>query len=399
MFFGERALQSIDEDILFISPSARRDSFELIEAEKRGVILSSDAELFFALNKSDVYAVTGSDGKSTTTHLSSLLISDGYKNAVPCGNIGCAMTPQLDRYTDAAYITELSSFQLMYLKPKSERALITNITKNHLNWHRSFEEYIDAKRSVLEGAKNRIINYDCPISERLARDYNIFAAFSANYTESELRSLIKAELYVTISDGAVFVSGEPTLNLDDVKLPGRHNLLNFMSAIAMSYGIYKKDTLLRVAREFGGLPHRCELVGTRGGVSYYNSSVDSSPKRTSATLSMLKGSLIPILGGRSKGLDYLELMPTLKEKARLAVITGECRGEIEEAILSYKKNSGFSIPYVLIDDFYEAINYAISAAQAGDKVILSPAATSYDCFQNFEERGRAFKLFLKSKGI
>ena len=399
VFFGKEALLSIDEDILFISPSARRDIPELIKAERDGVILFSDAELFFENIRSDVYAVTGSDGKSTTTYLTSMLLNDSYKKAVACGNIGLAMSPQLDSDEGTAFVTELSSFQLNYFKPKSQRCLITNITENHLNWHTSFEEYINAKRNILDGGKERIINYDCEISKRLASDFDVFAVFSAKNDEKELKNAMKAEVYLTLRDGYITVSGEPILNVNDVKLCGVHNILNFMSAMALGHGRYKKDCLTDLAKNFGGLPHRCELVGVLNGVRYYDSSIDSSPKRCAATLSMLDGQLIVILGGRSKGLDFSPLLPTLREKAKHTVITGECAGEIEELLLFDKKSEKDTIPYTRIDNFYEAMGYAVSIAERGDRVVLSPAATSYDNFINFEERGNAFKLFLKSKGI
>ena len=399
VFFGKETLQSIEEDILFISPSARRDIKELKDAAARGVILSSDAELFFENTAADVFCVTGSDGKSTTTYLTSRLISDNCKKAVAFGNIGQAMSPYLDGDENTRYVAELSSFQLMYLKPKSERSIITNVTENHLNWHTSFEEYINAKRSVFENSKNRVVNFDCEISRRIAKDYSIFAVFSTENDENTLKKLIKAELYVTLADGIICVSGEPVLKTHDIKTCGHHNVLNFMSAIAMSYGLYEKENLTSLAREFGGLAHRCELVGELNGVSYYDSSIDSSPKRCAATLSMLSDKLIVILGGRSKKLDFSELMPILKRKAKLVIIMGECQKEIEDAVISYEKSSDSVITYKLIDNFYDAIDYATTVAEPGDKVVLSPGATSYDNFANFEERGEAFKLFLKSKGI
>lgn len=399
VFLGKDALSSIDEDIIFISPSARRDIPELIAAEKNGVILSSDSELFFDAVSSDVFAVTGSDGKSTTTYLTSKLLTDTYGEAIPCGNIGRAMTPCLDSDKNSAFVTELSSFQLNYLTPKSKRCLITNITENHLNWHTSFSEYINAKRNIFECGKERIVNYDCEISRRIAKDYEIFAVFSAENDEKALRSALKASLYLTLGNGYIKISGEPVLKISDVKLKGRHNLLNFMSALALSHGFYKKDTPAEIAKSFGGLPHRCELVGTLNGVRYYDSSIDSSPKRCAATLNMLDGKITVILGGRSKGLDFSELVPVLKEKAGRVIITGECAKEIEAALLFDKKNAHTAIPYTLIDDFYEAIDFAVSTAERDEAVVLSPAATSHDKFANFEERGNAFKSFLKSKGI
>lgn len=390
---GRTAYDKITEDILFLSPSARRDKSELARAEGRGVILSSDAEFFLSGTSSDVFAITGSDGKSTTTTLTAMMLAESYKAAIPCGNIGEAMTPHLDDGAGYAYAAELSSFQLNYMKPRVRRAVITNITENHLNWHTSFEEYINAKRNVFENAEERIINFDCEISRAFAKEYPIFAVFSRKKNEVELRRALEAEIYVTESDGYITASGERLLALSDIRVKGAHNELNFMAAIAMSYGIAEKERILSTAKDFGGLRHRCELIRELHGVRYYNSSIDSSPKRTCATLDTFQDRVTVILGGRSKGLDFSELVPMLTRKAKSVILMGECADEIEGAIL---KSDDFKIPYIKYRSFEEAVKYALSTAKEGDSVILSPAATSYDEFSNFEERGDAFRKIINA---
>jgi len=394
VFCGKNMLSDINEDILFISPSARRDIKELTEAESRGVILSSDVEFFLSLSSADIYAITGSDGKSTTTYLTSRLLGEAYKEVVPCGNFGESLTPHLDDEAGTAYAAELSSFQLMYMKPHSERCVITNISENHLNWHSSFEEYINAKRNVLDNSKHRIINYDCEITRNIAKDYELFAVFSRKESEKVLKRRIKADIYVTESNGKIFVSGEQMLDTENILVGGNHNILNFMAAIALSYGKCKRDNIENLAKSFGGLPNRCELVATINGVKYYNSSIDSSPKRCAATLNMFSDRVILIIGGRSKGLDFSELLPTLRIKTKGIIITGECGKEIEDLL----NNHDFfktGIPFLRIDTFSEAVKYAVQTANGGDTVLLSPAATSFDCFKNFEERGNEFKKILK----
>ena len=399
VYFGKESLRDIDEDILFISPSARRDSKELTEAEMRGVILSSDAEFFFSRTNADIYAVTGSDGKSTTTYLTGELLKKHYKSAVPCGNIGDAMTPHLDDPENTAYAAELSSFQLMYMKPQSERCVITNITENHLNWHKSFREYIDSKKNVLENSKGRIINFDCATAKNAAQDYSLFAVFSRRHSEDALKRQIKAELYITEQNGKILVSGDEFLDTEKILVGKNHNVLNFMAAIAMSYGRCGKEDVLELAKSFGGLPHRCEFIGEFDGVKYYDSSIDSSPKRCSSTLGTMPGRVILILGGRSMGLDFRELLPQLAKKTKLVILTGETSQEIEALL---KEDVSLCMPrFKRIDDFYDAVKYASDAAEYGDTVLLSPAATSFDRFSNFEERGNAFKEYindLKTKG-
>ncbi len=388
---GTDELSDIDEDILFLSPSVRRDKRELLKAAERGVILSSDSEFFLENTSSDIYAITGSDGKSTTTTLASRLLACGYSDAVPCGNIGEAMTPHLSDPRGTAYAAELSSFQLMYSRPKSKRCVITNITKNHLDWHRSFEEYIRAKENILENAEERIFNFDCPISRELMKRHGAFAVFSTLEGEKSLRSAVSAELYITLDGGYICISGERILSLSETALGGSHNIQNYMAAIALCFGICKSSDISELARSFTGLSHRCESFLTHHGVKYINSSIDSSPIRTAKTLDMLGENIIVILGGRSKGLDYAELLPALLRHARLAILTGESGEEIEELL----KKRGLSLPYLRISDFYGAAKAAYSAATEGDTVLLSPASTSFDSFRNFEERGNAFKDYIK----
>ena len=402
VLFGSSSLSEIEEDLIFLSPSARRDGKELCEAQNRGVILSSDAEFFFSKSRSDIYAVTGSDGKSTTTYLTAKLLEKNYTAAVPCGNIGDALTPHLDDTVGTAYVTELSSFNLLYMMPKSKRCVITNISENHLNWHTSFREYIEAKRNVLSNSNETVFNFDCDITKSFLRDYKPFSVISRLLTEKDLKNTVKADLYITLTDGKIIANGEKILDTEKILLKGAHNEFNFAAAIAMSYGKSDKETVLRLAKNFGGLPHRREFFGEFSGVKYYDSSIDSSPKRCAATLNSFSERVILILGGRSKGLDFTELIPTLIEKTKRIVLTGENGRDMEVILKSVPEFSNSGIPYVRIDDFFDAVEYAVRTSVPKDTVILSPAATSYDSFSDFEERGCAFKKYIKDfylKGI
>ncbi len=388
--FGKAALSDISEDMLFLSPSARRDKAEISEASSRGVLISSDAELFFEKNESDVYGITGSDGKSTTTALAAMMLSNEDCETIPIGNIGVPFSSRLGIDGRFSYAAELSSFQLMYMKPKTRRCVITNITENHLNWHTSFDEYIGAKRNILENSSERIINYDSDITRELGRDFPLFAVFSARLGEAELRKQIKAELYVTRSENFIMASGEPIIDIRDIKVCGEHNILNFMSAAALSFGICDVKRYTEIAKGFSGLAHRCESLGVYRGVRYYDSSIDSSPIRTSATLAAVKEKVIIILGGRSKGLDFKALIPSLNKKAKHIVLTGECSDEIERLLIDADISN-----YTVKKPFASAVKYAAYIASAGDAVLLSPAATSYDEFSSFEERGNEFKRIIK----
>lgn len=393
-FFGKDCYSSITEDILFLSPSVRRDHPELLSAAERGTILSSDAEFFFLHVTGDVYTVTGSDGKSTTTYLLSRLLSDTYGSVGAIGNIGVPMTPELWEQK-AAYSVELSSFQLMPFMPRSRRAVVTNVTENHLNWHTSFDEYIAAKKNAIKRTDGAVLNFDCPITRSFAEDVEPFCVFSSELCEAELRRLIRAEIYVTLSRGHITVSGEELLDTALIRARGRHNVLNFMAAVGAAYGKFKKSSLIALANDFQGLFHRRELIHTSGGVRYFDSSIDSSPKRCIATLDSFPEKVILILGGRSKGLDFSPLAKAVARHAKRAVIYGECRDEIKEALTSDAEFLKSGIQIDAFPGFREAVCCATSKAESGDTVLLSPAATSYGEFRSFEERGDIFKKIIK----
>ena len=396
--FGPGALSNVDEDVLFLSPSVRRDIPELCSARDHGVILSSDAELFFEYQKGDVYAVTGSDGKSTTVYLASELLFGSYGSTLPFGNFGEAMAPHIDE-PGVGMALELSSFQLSYMRPSTLRSAITNITPNHLNWHTSFEEYALAKANILHGAKEPVMNYDCPVTRKFFEGIRPYAVFSRKLSLKELCCAVRAEVYVYERGGVIYVNGDEWLRTEDIRAYSEHNVSNFVCAMALCHGRYDRQLLRDVARGFGGLAHRCELLGEIGGVKYYDSSIDSTPKRCAMTLAGFRGNVILILGGRSKGLDFTELIPSAVRVTKKIIIAGECASEIEDALLRSEDFIKSGIPYLIVSDFYGAIDRAYTDAVAGDAVLLSPAATSYDRFKSFEERGDAFKSFLKTKGL
>lgn len=392
---GALALSDISEDVLFLSPSVRRDKQELTDAIKKGVILSSDTEFFFENKNSDVFLVTGSDGKSTTTYLASRLFGGKYRRAFAIGNIGEPFSLHINDGADTALVCELSSFQLSYCVPKSKRCVITNITPNHLNWHSSYEEYISAKENVLINAEERVFNYDCSVSQNLIKTYGAHTLISAKISEYELKKLASAKRYITIRDGYITVSGERLFRISDIRAPGRYNLYNFMAAIALAYENTTAEKIGTLAREFSGLSHRFQKVLERDGVTYVDSSIDSSPKRTAATISGAKGNIILILGGRSKGLSFGELIAPICEKVISVIIVGENGKEIENTLTESGKFINSSIPCKRFDDFYDGVRYAVNIARIGETVLLSPASTSFDRFRSFEERGEEFTKFIK----
>ncbi len=381
IYDGEHSCDSIREQVIFFSPSVRRDRPALASAKARGVVFSSDCELFFMTNTSPVYAVTGSNGKSTTATLMRELLTESYGDVTLCGNIGAPFMSSSDA---EAYVCELSSFQLTYSTPFTERAAITNITPNHLNWHDSFEEYKSTKLSLLSHTRGAVLNIDDPILSDHARRHGAFSVVSSVLRYEEIRQSYDIRTAYTLESGNICRSGVPFIRARDLYKREGYNVKNFMLALAICDGSVSSSHAVRVGREFRGLSHRCEHFATLRGVDFFDSSIDTSPERTEMTLMSLARECIVILGGRSKGLPFSELLPALKKHAKLALLYGECAGELHEML-------GGAVPSHSFATLGEATEYAMRLAVAGDAVILSPAATSYDAFSSFEERGEYFK--------
>lgn len=376
IFEGERSFLDIDEDILIFSPSIRRHRGEFMSARARGAIFTSDAELFFEITNKPIFAITGSDGKSTTATMVHLLLSAaGYKTDL-IGNIGLPMTAaSFDNVN--FFVAELSSFMLQYTTPHVDRACLTNLTPNHLNWHKDLTEYKKTKINLLNNSKNFVISHS---NLDLSGAMGIVSFESFN----KIINLYPAELYITAEDGYICKNGKRILEIESIKLKERHNIQNLMMAIAMTDGYAYESEIVEVAKSFSGLSHRSQVVHSSGGVDYIDSSIDSTPARTAATLSSLGRKVVLILGGRGKGLDYSELCGVVKRYAEAVIISGENANEIYSAL--EEKTS-----VELICDFDDAIKRGIELAGNVGALLLSPASTSYDRFSNYAERGKKFR--------
>ena len=381
IFIGADAYRDIDEDILFLSPSVRRDHPRIADGIKRGVCISSDTELFFSLAKERIFAITGSDGKSTTTHLIADMLTASGTKAVPAGNYGKSLLSVMGRYD--AVSAELSSFQLMYCLPSSYRAIITNITPNHLNWHKSLDEYIGAKLNVIKHTDGYVADFDSELLSPILHTEMPFALISLAFGYRELKALVRAENYLTFANDTVYLNGEPYFSTDGALRREPYNLRNFMIAAGATLGIATKENIESSIANFSGLPHRAEIVTTHGGVTYINSSIDSSPERTLKTLRALKGRVAVIICGKGKNLSLTALAEELPTLTVGAVLMGDI-GEELAALL----NSEYTT--IKEKSMERAVAAATELLKGSGTVILSPAATSFDKYENFEERGRDF---------
>ena len=383
---GEHYLRDIDEDVVFLSPAVRPDIDGLKQAAARGVRLTSEMEEFFCNCPCKIIGVTGSDGKTTTTTLTAKLLEAAGHKVHLGGNIGANLLEKLGEIgKDDFAVVELSSFQLFKMDRSPDIAVVTNIAPNHLDWHTDMEEYVAAKENLFRFQNENgilVLNADDPYAERYAAKANGRVKYISGKK--------------AVPDGVWFDSegirkdGKLLLRDEDILIVGKHNRYNYCEAILATDGFVPDEAIANVAKTFGGVEHRCELVRVKDGVKFYNSTIDSSPSRTNACLESFKEKVIIICGGYDKHIPLEPLGPLFTEHVKYAVLCGATADKIETVL----KGVGFTA-YCREPVFENAVRKAASVAKDGDNVVLSPAAASFDLFKNFAERGNVFKQIVK----
>ena len=380
---GDNYLDNLQGELIFKTPGMRFDTPELLSAKERGAEITSEMELFTEFCPAKMIAVTGSDGKTTTTTLiNKLLEKEGYKTWLG-GNIGNPLFCSLEEISENDLVVlELSSFQLHTMKKSPQIAVMTNISPNHLDMHKSYQEYIDAKKNIMlyQSADDvLVVNMENEVTYEIGNEASAkVCGFGFNSS------------FDVYSDGEyIYKKGQKILKVSDIKIPGRHNVENYMAAIAAVGDMVSADAIEFVAKDFGGVEHRIELVRTLNGIRFYNSSIDSSPNRTMNTLNVFPEKVIMISGGKDKGIPYDEIGPVIVEHVKTLILIGATAGKIKDALLASEGHE--SVEVIECDEYRDAVNIAYEKATEGDVVLLSPASTSFDRFKNFEERGRLFK--------
>lgn len=383
---GETYLDNIEDDVIFKAPGLRYDLPPIAEAVAKGATLTSEMELFFELCPCKILGVTGSDGKTTTTTLlyKCLAAAYGEEKVFVGGNIGKPLLPELDKMDQSCFaVVELSSFQLHTMTHSPDIAVITNLSPNHLDYHKGMAEYVEAKKNIylhMKPGSVLVLNGVNEVTKTLGHDAP---------TGVTVRRFLDGE--VSVDDGAIRYEGKTVLNTEDILIPGRHNVENYSGVIAALHGLVDDEIIRRVAKTFGGVEHRIELVRELRGVRYYNSSIDSSPTRTTAALNSFREKVIVICGGYDKHIPFEPLAEPLCRKAKAVVLTGATAGKIKEALTSSPAYREGQPVIVEEPDFEKAVLAAHRAAGKGDTVLLSPACASFDAFPNFEVRGNTFK--------
>ncbi len=388
---GADYLAELTEDVIFRTPGLHPFTAELAEAKARGAVLTSEMEAFFALCPCRIIAVTGSDGKTTTTTvISELLKAAGYTVHLG-GNIG---TPLLDRVPvmepDHWAVLELSSFQLHSMICLPDIAVITNISPNHLDVHPDYEDYQAAKKQIFLGQGEGdvlVLNADNDITRSFAPEARGAVRFFSRRAEPENGCFLRDGVIYRARDGRTSV----LMDSAEIRIPGLHNVENYMAAFAATEGIVPDECCRRVARTFPGVAHRLEMIRVLRGVTYCNDSIASSPTRTIAGLHALKQKPILIAGGYDKHIPFDQLGDEICLHVKELFLTGFTADKIFEAVTASPHYDPEKLPIHRAEDFRDAVLAASGAAGEGDMVLLSPACASFDHFKNFEERGNTFR--------
>lgn len=387
---GEKYLDKLDCDMLIRTPGMRPDLPQIQAAKKRGAKITSEMELFFELCPCKIIGVTGSDGKTTTSTLIYNLLKQEGHTVYLGGNIGTPLLPKIEIMEKGQYaVVELSSFQLQTMRKSPHISVITNISPNHLDVHKSMEEYIEAKKNIfLHQTKTGrlILNADNEITAGLVSEAK---GNVTTFTRSEENANI------VLRDGKIYMDGTAVLDTADIMLPGMHNVENYMAAIAAVQKIVKPATIRKVAKNFAGVEHRIEYVREVDGVKFYNDSIASSPSRTRAGLNSFEQKIILIAGGYDKRIPFDQFGHDVKAKVKRLYLIGATASKIKDAVVRAYDGKK-TMPLFIYPTLEQAVKEAYMGAEAGDIVMLSPACASFDMFKNFEERGKRYKELVKS---
>ncbi len=382
---GDTYLDGVTADIVFRTPGMHPANPAIAQLRSGGARITSEMEVFFELCPCTVIAVTGSDGKTTTTTLISEMLKAAGKKVWLGGNIGTPLLPVCDQIAPEDYaVVELSSFQLMDMTRSPHIAVITNLAPNHLDVHKDMAEYVQAKKNIYHFQSEQdllIVN----------QDNDLTAPLKGNGRTRYFARLGKTDNGVCLNGDVICRDGVPVLNKHDILLPGAHNVENYMAAILAVEGLVDDDTVRRVAKTFGGVEHRIELVRVKDGVKFYNDSIASSPSRTMAGLRSFDQKVLLIAGGYDKHIPYDVMGSLVCDKVKTLYVNGATAAQIRAAVEAAPNYTPENPRIVDCADFTDAVQKAATEAADGDIVLMSPASAAFDQFKNFMERGKYFK--------
>lgn len=384
-------------DVVFRTPGMYFNNSDIAKMRENGVVVTSEMEVFFDLCPCKIYAVTGSDGKTTTTTLISEFLKKQGKTVWKGGNIGKALLPEVDKMSvDDAAVVELSSFQLISMRKSPDVSVITNIAPNHLDVHGTMEEYIDSKKNILlhqNAFSKTVLNLDNDITNGLSGLVRGELVKFSRRSIPENGSFLDEEGWLCYNR---FGNVEKIVHKDDIRIRGIHNVENYLTAIAAVYGEVDAENIVYTAKNFNGVEHRIEFVRELDGVKYYNDSIATSPTRVIAGLNSFDQKLIVIAGGYDKKIPYEPMAKPVNEKVKTLVLLGATADKIEKAVREYPEYDPEALKIIRVSTLEDAVDAARDSAVPGDIITLSPASASFDLYRNFEERGNHFKRIVNS---
>lgn len=390
---GDSYLDNLGEyDVVFRTPGMRYNTPELEQARAQGAVITSELEVFFDLCPCQIIAVTGSDGKTTTTTIISELLLKQGRRVFLGGNIGIPLLAKIEEITpDDVAVVELSSFQLISMRTSPHIAVVTNLSPNHLDMHTDMQEYVDAKKNIFlhqNGFSRTVLNFDNDITRSFVSETRgDTLLFSRN-------SKVSRGAFVN-DDGLLCMADETGVHKlfhqDVIKIPGGHNIENYLAAIAATWGYISAENIEYVAKTFSGVAHRIEFVREVSGVRWYNDSIATTPSRTAAGLRAFSQPVIVIAGGYDKKIPFAPLAPELIRYAKLVVLLGDTAHAIRDAVTTCAGYREGAPELVMVSSLEEAVRTAHQSAVKGDVVTLSPACASFDMFKDYKTRGERFK--------
>ncbi|MBE6825361.1 MAG: UDP-N-acetylmuramoyl-L-alanine--D-glutamate ligase [Ruminococcus sp.] len=385
-----------DFDVVFRTPGMYFNNPALAKAREAGVVITSEMEVFFDLCPCKIYAVTGSDGKSTSTTLIAEILAASGRTVHKGGNIGRALLPIIEQIAaDDAAVVELSSFQLISMRKSPDTALITNITPNHLDVHGTMEEYTECKMNLIahQNAFSRtVLNLDNEGTKALAPMVRGKLCWFTRRETPERGAFLREDGMLCYTE-----KGEvtPVVHKDDIRIPGMHNVENFLGVISALWGEVDNAAIVKVAKEFGGVEHRIEFVREVKGVKWYNDSIATSPTRVLAGLRSFDKKIIVLAGGYDKKIPFEPMAETVCERVKVLILMGVTASKIEAAVTAAKNYDPAQLRILHASSMEDAVAIAEREAGNGDIVTLSPACASFDLYPNFEVRGQHYKRLVK----
>lgn len=395
--FGKNCLQDLEGfNVIFRSPSCLPTRIELAKEAERGAIVTTEIEMLMEMAPCKIIGITGSDGKTTTTSMINAILQKAGYNTFLGGNIGTPLFTKLEEIkpTDIL-VLELSSFQLMNMKISPNISVITNITPNHLNIHKDYQEYINAKKNIFQYQDENgilILNYDNDLTRECKSEANGKVTFFSSKVKLDNGFIIDNGIIKESEDGI----RKHLLDTKDVILRGKHNFQNIATAFAATKTLVDQKIAADAIKEFKPVEHRIEFVREVNGVKWYNDSASSSPTRTLSGINAFDENIVLISGGYDKDLEYEPLAKPILEKVSNLILFGQTANKIFDSVKREADNQNKDIPITICTSLEDVVKIAYKTAKKGDIVLFSPASASFDMFKDFADRGKRFKKLVNN---